>query len=191
VPDINGMKHGDSRILGSASKGEPMRKFILAFTVSIAVGAAACLSAPNEPSDAASSALGCTAGERPLNGVCHATCATNADCSAGLSCMNVGNGVNLCVDYQHCAHLGSDSDCEAIQGGAGSDEPYSSPYVYSTSYGTSYSSPYVGCIGDARWVTMRPIGNPSCGQPQAVLRCQMTEFGCRLVPSSTVDVADP
>jgi hypothetical protein len=161
-----------------------MRKKILILVVPITLSMFACLSAPNEPAAPTSAALNCGAGEQPFNGACRETCTSNADCSGNLVCMDVGSGVDLCLDYQHCAHLDNDSVCDAVYGGSTS-YPYEEPpppYPY---------YPFAGCVGDAHWLTAAATGSPSCGQQHTVNRCRHTPSGCALVQETTLDIADP
>lgn len=153
-----------------------MKKLIVLASGALALLMFACIAAPPEPTASSESALGCGPNQQHFNGVCRQVCKTNADCGAGDSCMNVGGNAPVCLAYQHCTHLDSDTSCNA--GGAG--------YGYST-YG--YDGPR--CTGNAQWKVTAAKGDPACGEAHTVARCVPTAKGCGLVTTTTNDVAEP
>lgn len=174
-----------------------MRKALLLFGGGAALFLFACIVAPNEPAGTSQDGLSCAPQQREFNGSCKQVCAANADCPGGSSCMKVSGDVALCLDYQHCAFLGSDTECRHV-GGYG----YSTTYAYHEPHGgwsygpvDPYADPYTygaaGCQGDAKWQVIAPSGDPECGVAHAVTRCAPVGGGCGLVSGSTIDVADP
>src|SRR5688572_7690487 len=115
-----------------------MRTILSLIGAGAALGLFACLVAPDEPQSMTSAGLTCSASQRAFNGACRELCATSADCAAALKCMKVSSNESLCLDYAHCAHLGSDTACSAVATG---DYGYSVPTGYgSYGYGYGYSS---------------------------------------------------
>ncbi|MFO0641963.1 MAG: hypothetical protein U0183_22255 [Polyangiaceae bacterium] len=149
-----------------------------------AIGAlflAACLVAPGEPVPSAPG--DCPTGQKAFNGECRTVCAATSDCAAGTSCMHVGGGETLCLDYEHCGYLGDDTDCA----GTG---PYFSGYSDEPApYG--YGGGADECRGNARWQTIAPSTEPRCGQSHPVSRCRKVGGACRIERGTTLDVADP
>jgi hypothetical protein len=177
-----------------------MRKLILLFAGGAALTLFACLVAPDEPSGTASNALTCTSTERAFNGACRKVCAAAADCGSGTSCMKVSGNVALCLDYDHCAYLGSDTTCSGAAIGYSSYDPSSGDYGYGSyafspyGYGELGTYGYAGpggCAGDATWQVIAPSGNPQCGASHSVTRCAPVGGHCALISGSTTDVADP
>ncbi len=176
-----------------------MRKTIMLVGGGAALFLFACLVAPDEPAGTSVSALTCGTTERAFNGACRKVCATNADCNAaGASCMKVSGGTALCLDYKHCAYLGSDTQCGGAtvgyasyaSGWGGGDFGHGAfdynPYGYGT-YG--YTGP-AGCAGDATWQVLAPSGEPQCGAQHTVTRCASIAGECALVDGAATDVAD-
>ena len=167
--------------------------------VTLTLSFMACLTAPNEPN---SGPLVCPASQAPFNGACVQTCATTADCTGGLSCMVVGQGTAVCLNYAHCAYIQSDTTCERASGGGGyggngygeyssyDEDPY---WMVSpdNSGELSYSYQGASCVGNATWVAIAPSGDPQCGQSHEVTRCRPTSHGCSLLNGTTEDIAEP
>jgi hypothetical protein len=187
------------------------RPFALAAVFSL-LGLFACVVAPKEPeSQSNDSPLNCTDTQRFFNGACRAICDTNTACGGTDRCMTVEKGTALCLDYQHCAHLGSDTQCfgtgryyASVFRSGWEERPYDSqpqdanpydvtPYVDPYFEGEPYTQAYdqLGCMGNARWETTAAVGEPSCGQEQEVVRCRHYEHGCFLVPGHTTDFVAP
>lgn len=172
-----------------------MRNKILIMTTGAALTLVACLVAPDEPSGTSADALNCAGTERAFNGACRTTCAGSAQCGAGTECMKVSADVSLCLDYKHCAYLGSDTTCSGVAAAPSyydyGFQPYGY-YGYGSSYGYGYGPPGVGgCAGNAKWQVIDPVGDPQCGAAHAVTRCAPVDGSCQLVSGSTVDVAEP
>lgn len=164
-----------------------MRKAVYYIAGGVALSLIACLVMPDEPSGTTKSASTCASDERLFNGVCRKVCSANADCtSSNASCMKVSDDVSVCLDYKHCAYLGSDTTCS---GGAFEYDAYSSyPYSYGSSYG--YGGPG-SCQGNATWEVIAPSGDPQCGVTHAVTRCTSVGNTCALVSGATTDIAEP
>jgi hypothetical protein len=173
-----------------------MRKILSLIGAGAALGLFACLVAPDEPKSTTSAGLTCSANQRAFNGACRDLCTTNAQCASALKCMKVSPNESLCLDYAHCAHLGSDTVCSAV-GSAGYPTPtaygdYGYGYGYS-GYGYSgYGYGGFACAGDAKWQTTTPVaGDPQCGEAHAVARCQPANGACTLVTGTAIDIAEP
>lgn len=171
-------------------------RLLLPLVLGITAVLAACLSAPDEPGSTASG-LSCAAGQRAFNGACRQICKTGSDCAAGLSCMHVGAGETLCLDYKSCAHLGSDTACGRLGGGYG---PYSTPYDPYDPYGSSdpytpydpYGPPGASCAGNATWSVVPASGSTvQCAASYDVQRCQLVAGRCTLVGASVSEIAEP
>jgi len=139
----------------------------------------ACLAAPGDGSDSSSTALSCGGAERLFNGSCRRTCASTSECTDGTTCMAVGGDANLCLDFDHCAHLGSDTSCTRPAG-------YGYGYSSYGSYGDGTT-----CMGNGTWVVAPRSGDPACGKSHPVTRCAPVPGGCGLVAGTTVDIAEP
>lgn len=167
-----------------------MRNIILLFSGGSTLLLFACLVAPAEPAATSESALSCGRSERAFNGACRKTCSSSADCDGATSCMKVSPDVALCLDYRHCAYLGSDTACAAGTGSYGYG-PYTDEAYGYYGGGGSGNAGSATCAGDATWQVVAPSGDPSCGASHPVQRCARVAGQCRIVSGATVDVADP
>jgi hypothetical protein len=189
-----------------------MRKPILFLAGGAALFLFACLVAPDEPGGTTQNALSCSAGQRAFNGACRKECTASSVCGAGESCMSVGPNVALCLEYKHCAYLGSDTQCSSSTDGYiafsayspynpytpynpygyGPYDPYSGwDFGYGSYSGSGYGGSPNGCVGNATWQTLTPSGDPQCGAVHAVQRCAPVAGHCAFVSGATTDVADP
>ena len=172
-------------------------------------------SGPPSGDDASSesTALGCPATESFFNGACRAECTTSTTCASGTSCMQVEAGTSLCLPYQSCSYLASDTQCvgtgtySVYNWRAGMEEtvPYESFPVNANPYDvTPYLDPYFeadadagaytvanGCEGDATFVKVTATGDVACGQLHGVVRCRRSNDVCVLVPGTTTDFVSP
>lgn len=166
-----------------------MRKLFLLSCGGAALCLFACLVAPDEPSGTSSNDLHCATSERAFNGSCRKTCVATAECGANATCMKVSADLSLCLNYAHCAYLGSDTTCSGVRQPEYYDYGFQS-YGESTDDGYGYSGAG-GCAGNATWQVVTASGDPACGASHAVTRCAPIEGVCELVNGSTADVAEP
>ncbi|WP_394845293.1 hypothetical protein LZC95_50725 [Pendulispora brunnea] len=136
----------------------------------------ACLGTPDTPPDRPFFEFGrCGVSDGlPFSQYCRQACVTSRDCAMNEWCMFVEGGDSIqgtpvCVDYKHCAYLGSDTECTPTDIGG-----------------------VEGCASHASWQIERLAGNPACGRPHEVLRCMTNPGGgCVLTPVTTYDVGHP
>lgn len=169
----------------------------------------ACFGAVAEVNDGD---LQCTNGTRAFNGACRTICTSSSQCGSDDRCMSV-DAEALCVPFQNCAYLASDTQCVGTgmytiyTRGGQSTRPYSSTppnanpldvtnfddpsfVPYPSPYGTSAGPE--GCEGNARWVTAPAQGDPGCGTMHEVRRCRRSRGNsCILESGSTRDFLAP
>lgn len=157
--------------------------------------------------------MACPATQSFFNGACRAECTTTATCTSGTSCMQVEAGTSLCLPYQSCSYLASDTQCVGTGTYSEYDSrigmevtvPYESYPMNADPYDvTPYLDPYFeagtaagaytvanGCEGDATFVKVAATGDVACGQLHDVVRCRRSGDVCVLVPGTTTDFVSP
>jgi len=158
-----------------------------------------------------SSSTTCPAPQSFFNGACRIECASSTMCPSGTTCFQVEAGTSLCLPYQSCSYLGSDTQCV----GTGTYVTYDRGVEETFTYGsdpanadpydvTPYLDPYFepdttqgqdtvanGCEGDATFVKVTATGEVACGQAHDVVRCRRLDYSCVLVPGTTTDFVSP
>jgi len=152
----------------------------------------------------------CSEGFRLFNGDCHRICTKGADCDDGTHCIAVDDEESMCLPYDECAYLGSDTQCVAYggwygytRGGGSTFYPYQStpgadPNDVSSQYDPYFQpQPYWAvtgpCQGNAKWITLPAQGSVACSDTHSVQRCRFnyTYHRCELGPGITREFVQP